>query len=145
MFVRYRWAGSEDAEALGAMNADLIRDEGHRNSMARSALVERMRGFLGGGYRALIASDEKSTLGYLLARDDGDYLYLRQLYIVPEARRHGIGRALAEELARTWGMGRRLRIEVLSGNTTAITFWHAIGFGDYALTLEREPGNDKGS
>ena len=141
MFIQCRWAGTEDTDVLGAMNADLIRDEGHRNPMAGPALVERMRGFISSGYRALIASDEKSTLGYLLARDDGDYLYLRQLYVLPGSRRHGIGRSLVEELTRTWGKGRRMRIEVLGGNAAAITFWRKIGFRDYALTLEREIGN----
>jgi ribosomal protein S18 acetylase RimI-like enzyme len=141
MSIRYRWAGPEDAEDLGALNADLIRAEGHRNTMARPALAEPMGGFLSGGYRALIASAEQSTLGYLLARDDGDHLYVRQLYVVPGTRRRGIGRALVEELARSWGRGRRLRMEAHIGTAAALAFWRDLGFSAYACSLEREPGN----
>lgn len=139
MHTRLRWATPADAPVLGTMNAALIRDEGHRNPMTAPELIERMRGFLGAGYQALLADGPHAPQGYLLARDDGEHLYLRQLYVIPAARRRGIGRALVDELRCSWGKGRRLRVEVLAGNAPGIAFWRGIGFADYALTLEAPP------
>jgi len=50
MNIRYRRATLEDASVLAPMNAQLIRDEGHRNSMTVPQLSERMVLWLGGEY-----------------------------------------------------------------------------------------------
>ena len=47
--MEYRPATPADAPALAAMNAQLIRDEGHRNRMTVAELEGRMAGWLASG------------------------------------------------------------------------------------------------
>ena len=47
--MTYRKATSADYALLGALNHQLIRDEGHRNPMNVAELTERMRRWLGTG------------------------------------------------------------------------------------------------
>ncbi len=133
-----RAATEADCERLGAMNRQLIQDEGHRNRMGVPELVERMRGWLAGDYQAWLLERAQAPMAYCLARDDGDHVYIRQLWVEPGARRQGAGRLLIDHLARSAWHGRRLRLEVLVGNQRAIAFWRAIGFADYCVTLERQ-------
>jgi GNAT superfamily N-acetyltransferase len=56
-------------------------------------------------------------------------LFLEDLFVAERARRHGVGRALLADLARTvvargWG---RLNLNVLTWNP-ARAFYHALGF-----------------
>jgi ribosomal protein S18 acetylase RimI-like enzyme len=121
------------------MNQELIRDEGHRNRMTLDELEQRMNGWLASDYRAVIFERDGEATGYVLFRNETDYIYLRQFYVRPEFRRQGIGRAAMEWLAaNAWNQSARIRIEVLTGNTGGIAFWRALGFRDYALTMERD-------
>jgi predicted acetyltransferase len=65
---------------------------------------------------------------------------LRQLFVVSNQRRKGIGR-LAMELLRSkiWPKHKRLTVEVLVQNEAAIAFWRSAGYKDYSLTLEILP------
>jgi GNAT superfamily N-acetyltransferase len=139
-----RRATIADAGILGALNRRLIESEGHRNPMSEAELAERMRGWLAGPYRAWLAEQGSGILGYCLERDDGDCIYIRQLFVRADVRRHGLGRHLIDELARSEWAGRRLRMEVLIGNASAIAFWHSLGFTDYCMTMEREPERPPG-
>jgi GNAT superfamily N-acetyltransferase len=135
--MRYRTATVTDAHLLANMNAALIRDEGHRNPMTSEQLVERMAGFLIGGYEAAIFEDEDAALGYALFKREPDWVYVRQFYVMPENRRRGIGRKAVQWLrANVWTESSRVRIDVLVGNTSGIEFWRAVGFADYCLTME---------
>lgn len=144
--IRFRVAAPVDAELLGRLNSQLIRDEGHRNPMSVSELVERMRAWLEGGYAAVIAEELGSTIGYALFRREPDHVYLRQLFVQREARRRGIGRSIVQWLIENGGQEvARLRIEVLVGNEAAKSFWKSIGFHEYCVTMEldfpRRPSN----
>ncbi len=81
-----------------------------------------------------------SCLAYALFREQPDEVYLRQLFVVRERRRQGIGRQ-AVELLRTkiWPTNKRLTIEVLTANTAAVAFWRSVGSVDYSLMLEILP------
>jgi ribosomal protein S18 acetylase RimI-like enzyme len=131
-------ANAADAGELAAMNAALIRDEGHRNRMSLAELTERMARFLSvEGYAARKLVLAGRTIGYCLYRDAGDHVYIRQLYVVPELRSRGLGRrAFALLRERAWGPQRYLRVEVLARNRRGWDFWRSVGFGDYAMTLE---------
>ena len=137
--LRYRFAGPEDAKLLGSMNWQLIRDEGHRNSMTIEQLAERMAGWLRSEYRAVLFEDDDAVVGYALFRREPDYVYLRQFFVRPEYRRKGIGRDSLRWLwANAWRDAPRLRIDVLTGNGTGHAFWQAVGFRDYCITMEME-------
>jgi ribosomal protein S18 acetylase RimI-like enzyme len=139
MHINYRFATGADSPVLASMNQQLIRDEGHRNRMTVSELEKRMRGWLASDYRAVLFERNRTAAGYALFRNEPDYIYLRQFYVQPEFRRQRIGRAAMEWLvANAWTPAERIRIEVLAGNAAGIDFWRALGFRDYALTMERD-------
>ena len=134
--MQYRRDTAADAPALAAMNAALIRDEGHRNQASAAELEARMAGWLGGDYAAVVFEEGGRAAGYALYRGDPEHVYLRQFYVRPGCRRRGVGRAAVGWLrAHAWG-GRRVRVEVLAGNAAALAFWRAVGFADYCLALE---------
>jgi GNAT superfamily N-acetyltransferase len=137
--VEFRFAKVEDAETLGALNALLIRDEGHRNSMTVPQFVERMTEWLRSEYEAAVVEECGAIVGYALFRRDADHVYLRQIFVQTENRRRGIGRSLIQWLVRNaWQDAPRVRIDVLVGNEAGLHFWRAIGFAEYCLTLEME-------
>lgn len=138
MHVQYRPASVADASAIAPMNAQLIRDEGHRNPMTVPQLAERMAEWLKGDYQAHLFELQSKTIGYALYRFEPDCTYLRQLFVEPEQRRRGVGRNALEWLRMNAWKGRpRVRIDVLVGNRSGLEFWHSVGFTDYCLTMER--------
>jgi ribosomal protein S18 acetylase RimI-like enzyme len=138
--LRYRLATLADADTLGRLNHELIRDEGHRNPMTLPELVERMRNWLAcDGYEALLghgAGDE--PVAYVLWRDLPDSVYLRQIYVQREYRRQGTARHLMLSVFERWP-DKRLTVDVLAGNARALAFWRRMGYQDYAVMLERLP------
>ncbi|MCX7171399.1 MAG: GNAT family N-acetyltransferase [Proteobacteria bacterium] len=138
--MHFRFAKPEDAELLAPLNAQLIRDEGHSNSMTVAQLVERMSGWLRGGeYETVLFEDTGIVKGYALFRQEAEHVYLRQLFVRPEFRRHGIGRdAISWLWHNAWQGAPRLRIDVLVGNRDGQAFWRSIGFREYCLTMEME-------
>jgi hypothetical protein len=55
--MRHRFATRDDAQILGALNHQLIQDEGHRNRMTIPQLAARAERLLAGGYQASIFED----------------------------------------------------------------------------------------
>jgi len=138
--IRHRIANSNDIAELGRLNYQLIRDEGHRNPMTETQLSNRMDGWMTDGYSASIFEDRARTVAYALYREDTDGIYLRQFFVEAESRRLGVGKSCMKILCdKVWPPNKRLTVDVLVGNTTATSFWRAIGFTDYCLTLERQP------
>lgn len=155
----YRPATLADAEALGHLNHQLIKDEGHRNPMSEAELVERMRSWLAyEGYEALLAFDSPRArpaepgpelscdgdkpVAYVLWRDLPESVYLRQIYVQREYRRQGAARHLMLTLFQRWP-DKRLTVDVLAGNARALAFWRRMGYRDYAVMLERLPPGDE--
>lgn len=103
-------------------------------------LEQRMRGWLQSDYAAILFEEGGELVAYALYREEPEDLYLRQLFVVRNRRRLGIGRA-AMEILRTqiWPMDKRLTVEVLVHNTAAVAFWRAAGYQDYSLKLEILP------
>ncbi|HET7795822.1 MAG TPA: GNAT family N-acetyltransferase [Rhizobacter sp.] len=135
----YRPATVADAEVLGRLNHQLIRDEGHRNPMSEAELIERMRGWLShDGYEALLGFDGDTPVAYVLWRDQPDCVYLRQIYVQRDYRRQGAARHLMLSVFERWP-DKRLVVDVLAGNARALAFWRRMGYQDYAVMLERLP------
>jgi GNAT superfamily N-acetyltransferase len=138
--MKWRTATSDDAQMLGQMNLRLIQDEKHRNPMAVTQLVQRMRDFLSGNYKAVIFEDDAETLGYALFHPQEDFLYLRQFFIERHRRREGNGRAAMKLLMdHVFPAEQRLVVTVLATNPDALNFWRAVGFADYCTSLEILP------
>jgi len=137
--MRHRFATSRDADILGELNHQLIRDEGHRNRMSIPELVARIKDWLANGYRASIFEDDSGVLAYALYREEEDHLYLRQFFVVRHRRRNGVGRQCLEKLVtEIWSQDKRITVDVLCHNQAGTAFWRAVGFSDYCLTLEKE-------
>ena len=91
-------------------------------------------------YRALLAERGGYPLGYALYRLEDDWIFLRHLYVVPEARRQGLGRALYQHLReQLWPSGWPVQLDVLATNSKGQAFWASLGFETYSLTLEQRP------
>ena len=127
--------------SAASLNRQLIRDEGHRNPMDVAQLTERMKGWLEGQYQAVVFEDEDSAVGYALFRREREYIVLRQLFVVADRRRLGVGRsALAWLWRNAWADVQALRIEVLVNNLGGRAFWRSVGFEEYCVTMEaRKP------
>ena len=106
--MRFRFAAPSDDGLLAPLNAQLIRDEGHRNCMSISQLAERLSAWLNGEYRAVVFDDVEGVVGYALFRHEPEYTYLRQFFVRPESRRRGIGRNAFLWLWRNAGSQRRV-------------------------------------
>ena len=137
--LRFRFATLDDAPALGRLNHQLIRDEGHRNPMGVDALTERMHGWLAHeGYDALLGFAGEELVAYVLWRDQPDCVYLRQIFVNRDHRRQGTARQLMLSVFERWP-DKRLTVDVLAGNARALAFWRRMGYRDYAVVLERLP------
>ena len=139
MKLAWREASVSDVDLLAEWNHQLIRDEGHRNSMTVEQLAERMKKWLSGEYRAVIFA-EVEPVAYALFRKEEGLIYLRQLFVRRDRRRSGIGRAAFAILrSEIWPSGIRLTVDVLCRNSAALAFWRSVGYQDYCLTLEIMP------
>jgi len=140
--MKFRPATLDDCSLLAELNHQLIRDEGHRNPMTVAQLEQRMRDWLAGEYRAVLFEDYGEVVAYALFRELPDEIYLRQLFVVRNRRRRGIGRRAVEILrSEVWPRTRRLTVDVLVTNQDAVAFWRAVGYADYSLTLEIFPAH----
>jgi GNAT superfamily N-acetyltransferase len=138
--MHHRFAASEDAALLGALNHQLIQDEGHRNPMSIPELETRMREWIASDYRAVLFEEDSEVVAYALYREDNDLLYLRQFFVQRALRRRGIGRRCMMILfSGIWPRNKRVTVDALTQNPAAISFWRSLGFADYALTWEIYP------
>jgi predicted acetyltransferase len=139
--MNFRRAKANDAALLAELNHQLLHDEGHRNrTMSIPELEQRMRNWLASEYAAVIFENDGEVVAYALYREQPEEIYLRQLFVARNRRRNGIG-CRAVEILRTkiWPTNKRLTVDVLVQNTTAIAFWRAMGYQDYCLALEILP------
>lgn len=135
--MNYRRATSDDCALLAELNHQLIRDEGHRNKMSVPELEQRMKDWLASEYTAILFKEGKETVAYALYRKQPEEIYLRQLFVVRNRRRQGIGRKAMEILrSKVWPANKRLTVEVLVKNEAAVAFWRGVGYKDYSLGLE---------
>lgn len=139
MKLSWREASEADLPLLAEWNFQLIRDEGHRNSMTVAELANRIRTWLQGEYRAIIFSDAE-PVAYALFKTQDSEIYLRQLFVRRDRRRTGVGGAAFEILrCEIWPPGIGLTVDVLCHNHDAIAFWRSVGYRDYCLTMEIMP------
>jgi len=139
MTVVYRPASLADLELLTGFNAGLQRDQGSPQPLAEAAIHQRMADWLRRAeYQAILAERGGQPLGYALYRLEDQLIFLRHLYVAPEARRQGLGRAFYHHLRdERWPAGWPVQLNVLAGNSRGQAFWTALGFETYSLTLRQ--------
>jgi GNAT superfamily N-acetyltransferase len=143
--LEYRIASLDDIPLLARMNRQLVEDEKHRNRFKSDAWLEdRMKRFISGDYTGVLFNRDGNTLAYALYtthKDHPDTIYLRQIFVAREHRRQGIGRAVIKILKdKIWPKDKRITVGVLVGNKVARDFYKAVGFKEYCLELEINPG-----
>jgi predicted acetyltransferase len=133
----FRKATSDDVPLLAAFNQQLIEDEGHCNRMTLPELEQRMQHWLQSEYQAILFEHGSVPVAYALYREEPDMISLRQFFVARQHRRSGVGRQAIQLLqTEVWPPAERIRVEVLVDNRRAYDFWKAVGFADYAITLE---------
>lgn len=90
--VNFRRATLDDSAQLAELNHQLLRDEGHRNKMTVPELEQRMRDWLASEYVAILFEHDGLVVAHALYREQPEEIYLRQLFVVRNRRREGIGR-----------------------------------------------------
>jgi predicted acetyltransferase len=141
--MNFCFANANDCALLAELNHQLIRDEGHRNKMTVPELEQRMKDWLASEYAGMIFEMDGQIVAYALYREQPKEIYLRQLFVVRNQRRKGIGREAVTILrSKIWSKSKRLTVEVLVQNETAVAFWRAVGYEDYCLTLEILPATN---
>ena len=130
-------ATRSDVSHLAILNKRLIEDEGHPNPMDIDQLFERMLGWLQNEYTAYLAMLDEKIAAYCLYRDDGDHYYLRQFYVDRGYRRQGIGTQLLDWMYRNVWTEKKVRLEVLAHNQSAIAFYEHYGFKVGCLSMEK--------
>lgn len=63
------------------------------------------------------------------------------LYVAPAWRRQGVARRLVDGLLERAARNgyRRAEVGTLTNDARAVSFWRSLGFGDWQVTLSREP------
>jgi ribosomal protein S18 acetylase RimI-like enzyme len=131
-----RRAGAEDADAVGRLLHD-FNTEFDEPTPGPQALAERMRGLMSSGETAvLLAGDGPDGVAVMRFRpsiwNDALECYLAELYVVPDRRGRGLGRALMEEairLAREEG-ATYMDLGTSEDDTAARGLYESLGFSN---------------
>ena len=132
-----RRAERADAEEVGRLLHD-FNSEFDEPSPGPPALAERMRQLLEAGYTVvLLAGDGPDGVAVLRFRlgiwTDGLECYLAELYVVPQRRGQGLGRALMEEAmdaARAEG-ATYMELGTAEDGVAARALYESLGFDNH--------------
>jgi ribosomal protein S18 acetylase RimI-like enzyme len=135
--MNIRKADISEVEKLAELNQRLIEDEQHPNPMDLQQLTRCMTEWLQGDYTCYVAEEDGATIAYSLFRDDGEYFYLKQLFVERGYRRRGIATAFLDWMYKHIWIDKKVRLDVLSHNKQAIAFYKAYGFRVGCLRMEK--------
>ena len=130
-------ATQADVLLLAEMNKRLIEDERHPNPMNVAQLAKRMTTWLKTQYTGYLAIEDEQAVAYCLFRNDGEYYYLRHLFVERTHRRQGVATCLLDWLYGNIWKEKPVRLDVLSHNRAAIAFYRAYGFHIGCLRMEK--------
>ncbi|MCO6187210.1 N-acetyltransferase [Rhizobium sp. L1K21] len=133
--VSYRPAKQEDAQFT--LNLEEAAMRGYAEALwgswrPRSTLEE----FDPEGVEIILA--DKSEIGLRKLNRKEEYLFVQRLYLLPEFRRRGIGRAVIDDIkSRATSANLPVQLSVLTTNLDAKRFYEREGFSVIASTPER--------
>ena len=93
--------------------------------------------WLHGEYACYLGTEDGSTIAYCLFRDDGEYYYMRQLFVERTRRRKGIATQFLDWMYQNVWTDKKVRLDVLSHNEEAIAFYKAYGFQIGCMRMEK--------
>lgn len=144
--VRIREATPRDLDAVVALRLSLLREHpdhpiyGHLRADVSSRARELFAAQLRSPIEVIfLAEREGEPIGILRCvecvgsplMEPARYAYVSSVYVRPEARRHGVLRAMlgaAEKWARVHGL-HQMRLHNVAGSEEAEGAWSALGFG----------------
>ncbi|HSI81919.1 MAG TPA: GNAT family N-acetyltransferase [Solirubrobacterales bacterium] len=136
--IAVRRANADDAEDVGRLLHDFNR-EFDEATPGPDFLARRLSGLIASGEAVvLLAGAGPDGLAVLRSRPDlwsaGTVAYLEELYVVPELRGRGIGRALLDATVEAARRSRATRVEVGTdeGDTAARGLYESSGFTNRA-------------
>lgn len=139
--LRIDRAAISEAELLADLNLQLMVDEEHAHPLERSVVIRRMQRWIEGEYQVLLFRRGNRVAGYAVWRLEDRGSYLRHFFICRDQRRQGLGRAAMRLLVSdVFPKDQPLQLEASTWNTSALDFWHALGFKDIAIALELKVG-----
>jgi ribosomal protein S18 acetylase RimI-like enzyme len=80
------------------------------------------------GHRFWLAHEDGIPVGFASAYREGDILWLRKLYVLPEMQRRGIGAALTQSAIQAFAGAKEMRLLVNKKNLAAQAFYSKTGF-----------------
>ncbi|PCJ51819.1 MAG: hypothetical protein COA79_25230 [Planctomycetota bacterium] len=132
-----RKASLNDCIMLGQLNKHLIEDGKHPNTMDIDQLIDRMKHFINSEYTCYIYSLSDNIIAYCLFYGNSDFYYIRQLFVHRIHRKKGIATELLNWLfINTW-VDKKVRLDVLANNHSAIEFYEKYGFKVDCLRMEK--------
>jgi ribosomal protein S18 acetylase RimI-like enzyme len=135
--MRFTEATLSDVGTPAELNKRLIEDEDHPNPMNVEQLADRMSGWLQDEYSCYLPVAEGTTIAYCVFRDDGEFYYMRQLFVERTHRRQGIATKLLDWMyAHVWA-DKKVRLDVLAHNKEAISFYENYGFSTSCFRMEK--------
>lgn len=67
-----------------------------------------------------------------------DLVSLQHVYVLPAAQGRGIGVMLLDEIAQSFYDAKRIRTEVAAGNSSALGFYHHLGFVEISRQTDQD-------
>jgi diamine N-acetyltransferase len=114
------------------------------NLLARIYVPENLIAEMAAGHCFWAAFDGDTALGYVSGYRDGKTIWIKKLYVLPQAQKRGLGRALIDTVTAAFGPAEELRLYVNDRNTAAQAAYARLGFtqaaavpvrmGDYDFT-----------
>ncbi len=140
-----RKAVLSDTDLLAQMNKHLIEDEGSRNPMNISQLMERMKNILSGEWKAVIISKDSEDIDYLIYKvspdkyfPDQTELHIRQYFIKRQHRGNGLGTYAFDIISKEYFPNDAvLTLDVLEINPKGRKFWEKIGSKPYLTHMKK--------
>lgn len=80
------------------------------------------------GHRFWLAWEGERAVGYASGYKEGEVIWLRKLYVLPEVQKQGIGKMLTQAVIDAFLPARELRLMVNSNNLLAQGFYMRTGF-----------------
>ena len=135
--MKIRSADQTDVNTLAVLNKRLIEDEKYPNPMNVEQLAARMSDWLSEEYIGYLATLNDRVVAYCLYRDDGKYYYMRHLYVDRDFRRQRIATQLLDWMYANVWTDKKVRLDVLVHNESAIAFYKKYGFMVRVLRMEK--------